>query len=64
MTQHAGRITAAGGEWEVTLAVAPQDVTNAVDAAYRQKYEANPYLAHMISRPVRAATVQISPRTS
>ena len=64
MTQQTGRITAAGGEWEVTFAVAPQDVTDAVDAAYRQKYAANPYLARMISRPVRAATVQISPRTS
>ena len=39
-------------------------VSPAVDAAYRQKYEPTLYLAPMISRPVRAATVQISPRTS
>jgi hypothetical protein len=62
MSQHAGQITAAGGEWEVTFEPAPTDVTDAVDDAYRQKYAGNPYLAPMIRNEVRAATVRIRPR--
>ena len=36
---------------------------DAVDAGYRAKYAARPYLSPMISARARAVGVQISPRT-
>jgi hypothetical protein len=62
MAQRAGRITAAGGQWEVSFEEAPEDLNDVLDAAYRRKYAADPYLSHMIGSSARAATVQISPR--
>jgi hypothetical protein len=47
MTQYAGRITAGGGQWEVSFEAAPEDL-NVVDAAYRRKVRRDPYLSHMI----------------
>jgi hypothetical protein len=63
MAQRAGRITAAGGQWDVSFEAAPEDLNEVIDAAYRQKYPGNPYLSHMIGSTARAATVQISPRS-
>jgi hypothetical protein len=62
MIQRAGRIAAAGGQWEVSFEAAPEDLNEVVDAAYVRKYAADPYLSHMIGSNARAATVQISPR--
>jgi hypothetical protein len=63
MSQRAGRIAAAGGQWEVTFEAAAEDMNEVIDAAYRQKYAGDPYLSHMIGSTARAATVRISPRS-
>lgn len=63
MAQRAGRITAAGRQWEVSFEEAPEDLNEVIDAAYRQKYTADPYLSHMIGSTARATTVRISPRS-
>ena len=62
IAQRAGRITAAGGQWEVSFEQAPGKLNDLVDAAYRRKYAGDPYLNHMIGSTARAATVQINPR--
>jgi hypothetical protein len=36
-------------------------MSDAIDAAYRRKYGASPYLAPMVSDRARAATVRIQP---
>jgi hypothetical protein len=63
MIQRASRVAAAGGQWEVTFEAAPEDLNDVINAAYRQKYAANPYQSHMIGSTARAATVRISPRS-
>ena len=66
LSQRAGRIRAAGGEWEVAFEPVdgPVDgtVQEAIDGAYRAKYADSPYLAPMISARARAATVRVDPR--
>lgn len=59
--QRAGRIRAAGKEHIVTFAPVTGPINDAIDAAYRAKYAASPYLAAMISARARAATVRIAP---
>ena len=59
--QHgAGKIHAAGGEFEVRFAaVSDEALQQKIDAAYRQKYAGSPYAAAMISDRARRATVEI-----
>ena len=60
--QRAGRIRAAGGDWEVGFEPVDGTVQEAIDAAYRTKYAGSPYLAPMISARARTATVRVDPR--
>lgn len=60
--QGAGRIHAAGQQYEVTFAPAPAAVNEAVDAAYEAKYHGSQYLPPMLTDAVRAATVTITLR--
>ncbi len=60
----AGRIRAAGTQYEVDFAVADPEVNDAVDAAYRSKYAGSQYLPPMLTDTTRAATVRISPRST
>ncbi|MDT0317080.1 DUF2255 family protein [Streptomyces millisiae] len=62
MSQHAGRITAAGSTFEVTFAAADPSLKDQIDAAYRDKYAGSPYLPPMIAGGPQAATVEITPR--
>lgn len=61
--QKAGQIHAAGMVKEVAFeAVQADDINNAVDEAYKKKYNGSQYLPPMVSERTRAATVRISPR--
>lgn len=60
--QHAGRITAAGMTKDVSFQPVDGAVNDRIDAAYRQKYSASPYLAPMISQRARAATIRVTPK--
>lgn len=62
MAQRAGRITAAGLTRDVSFEPVPGRVNNRIDAAYRAKYAASPYLPPMLNPRARAATIRISPR--
>lgn len=62
LSQHAGRITAAGLAREVRFEeIADEDLQTRIDDAYRVKYGASPYLGAMIGARARAATVRIVP---
>jgi hypothetical protein len=63
MSQQAGRIRVAGGEYEVIFEPADPTVNDAVDAAYEKKYSGSRYLPPMVATKSRAATVRITPRT-
>jgi hypothetical protein len=61
--QQAGRITAAGLTKDVRFEPIDDRTTNdVIDDGYRKKYAGNPYLAAMIGRRARAATVKITPQ--
>jgi len=60
--ERAGQIVAAGSTYDVAFAVADDHVATLIDDAYRAKYADSPYLAHMIGKTARDATVVISPR--
>jgi hypothetical protein len=62
--QKAGRITAAGMTKSVSLAPIDAPVNDLIDAAYREKYAASPYLAAMVNARARAATIKISPKAA
>jgi hypothetical protein len=62
LSQRAGRIRVAGGDWEVTFEPVDGPVQEAIDAAYRAKYADSPYLAPMTSARARTATVRIDLR--
>jgi hypothetical protein len=62
MRQGAGRITAAGRTIEVSFEPVDGDVQERIDAAYRTKYRASPYLNPMIGARARAATVRVVPK--
>jgi hypothetical protein len=64
MQQRAGRIIAGGITREVRFEPVDGPSNDRIDAAYRAKYAASPYLAPMISQRVRAATVRIIPKDS
>lgn len=59
--QRAGRIHAAGRDFEVDFDRADPDTNDAVDAAYRAKYADSRYLPPMVTDKTRAATVRIEP---
>ena len=61
LRQQAGRITAAGQQYEVTFQPVDGPIDDAVDAAYRQKYATSPYLAPMVGDRARSATVRVTP---
>ena len=52
---HAGRI----GDVDVELVDAPDDVNDAVDAAYRAKYGSSAYTEAMTAPDVRATTMEV-----
>ena len=62
LRQKAGRIIAAGITKEVGFVPGDGAINDRIDAAYRTKYHASPYLAPMIGAHARAATVRIMPR--
>jgi hypothetical protein len=63
MSQHAGRITAAGSNFDARFDAADTAVNDALDAAYRTN-AGSPYLPTMISPSNRPAAVRITLRTS
>ncbi|MEZ2388535.1 DUF2255 family protein [bacterium RCC_150] len=62
MTQHAGRIIAAGETHEVDFAPGDPELNERIDAAFRTKYAGSPYLPPMVAPGPREATVEITPR--
>lgn len=63
IAQRAGRITAAGGEFEVEFApVDDAELGDQIDAAYRAKYATSPYLPPMVAASAKAATVEVTPK--
>jgi hypothetical protein len=60
--QKAGRIHAAAMVKEVGFEpVIDNEINKRIDAAYQRKYSKSPYLAHMISKRAKSATVKIMP---
>ena len=62
LRQKAGRITAAGMKRDVSFARAEDALAARIDEAYKAKYASSPYLAPIIGKRARAATVVILPR--
>jgi hypothetical protein len=60
--QKAGRIKAVGITKEVAFEPVHGLINDRIDDAYRAKYTNSPYLASMIGRRARSATVRITPR--
>ena len=59
--QKGGRIVAAGKTHEVRFEPVEEDINDAIDEAYRKKYNSSPYLSPMISHRARAATMRLIP---
>jgi hypothetical protein len=61
---HEGHITAGGVDKDVVFVEAEDDVDDAIDAAYRTKYQRYParYVTPMSSPEARAATLKLVPR--
>lgn len=62
LRQKAGRITAAGMMKDVVFEAVEGPINDRIDAAYRLKYSESPYLAPMLGKRARSATVNIAPR--
>ncbi|MFT0848243.1 DUF2255 family protein [Actinomycetaceae bacterium L2_0104] len=63
LAQRAGRITAAGSQYEVEFTPVDDDELNArIDAAYSSKYEGSPYLPPMVAAGPKSATMEVLPR--
>jgi hypothetical protein len=60
--QKAGRITAAGMTKEVSFERVDGPINEPIDGAYKPKYKGSDYLAPMIGKGARAATIKIIPR--
>jgi hypothetical protein len=60
--QRAGRISAAGSVIDVSFEPVSGQVNDAIDEAYKSKYQTSPYLLPMIGNRARAATVKVVPR--
>ena len=59
----AAHVSAGGVEKDVALVEAGDEVSDAVDAAYRAKYGRYPsYVEPMVSAPARATTLKLVPR--
>jgi hypothetical protein len=61
--QKAGKIVVAGLTKDVAFAPVEGPINDRIDEAYRAKYTNSPYLAPMIGKRARAATVRITPQT-
>lgn len=61
MQQGAGRIRAAGAEYNVTFHAAAGEADTEIDAAYLVKYSGSPYLPSMVTAKTIAATVEVRP---
>ncbi|MFF9324543.1 DUF2255 family protein [Streptomyces sp. NPDC014776] len=61
MTQKAGRIRITGTDHDVGFAPADESVLDAVDGAYRIKYEPSPYIEPMLRSGPRSTTVRVRP---
>ncbi len=60
---HQGHVRAGGLERDVTFEDAPDDVDDAVDAGYRQKYgRYSGYVEPMVAAQARATTLKLVPR--
>ena len=58
-----GRVSAGGVERDVAFADADEQVNDAVDGAYRDKYARYPsYVAPMVSEQARATTLKLLPQ--
>lgn len=62
--QKAGRVIAAGLTKEVSFEPVDGAINELIDAAYRNKYAASPYLTPMIGTRARSATIKINPRNN
>jgi hypothetical protein len=62
LRQKAGRITAAGITREVSFEPVEGPTNELIDGAYKTKYKGNQYLAPMIGKIARAATIKINPQ--
>ena len=60
--QRAGQIVVGGETREVSFESAVEPLHDRIDAAYRAKYSASPYLAPMVAASARSASVRITPR--
>jgi hypothetical protein len=60
--QKAGRIIAVGVTKEVSFEPVEGPINEIIDAAYKSKYKGSQYLAPMIAKAARAATIRIIPR--
>ena len=62
--RHEGRISAGGVDKDVEFAEADVDVHDAIDAAYRTKYERYPaaYVDPTVTPEARGATIRLVPR--
>jgi hypothetical protein len=63
---HQGHIRTGGVDKHVTFVDADPDVNDAIDAAYRTKYQryADSYVPPMLSPEARATTLKLVPRTT
>lgn len=62
ITQGAGRVRVEDRFYEVTFAVAPADLADAIDAAYEDKYPGSSAVPVMQGDGPKSATVVIAPR--
>ena len=60
--QKAGRIHAAGMTKDVIFEIVNGNINEQIDEAYRKKYSGSPYLALMINKQAKAATIRIIPK--
>jgi hypothetical protein len=61
---HEGRISAGGVDRDVAFVDADEDVGDAVDAAYREKYgQYSGYVEPMVAPQARATTLKLVPRS-
>ncbi len=60
--EKAGQVIAAGMTRKVIFEAVDGNINDRIDAAYRAKYSASPYLEPMIGERARGATIQIIPQ--
>jgi hypothetical protein len=62
VSQQAGRVRVGDQDYEVTFALAGDDVADAIDAAYEAKYPGSSAVPVMQGDGPKSATVRITPR--